>query len=82
MRRVRESAATSPAPQAPSGALYDAAVSDPNPTLLRLEVGPVDLARRLVRREDQDRSLTTKETELLAYVAARAGQDIPREELL
>lgn len=82
MRRVRESAATVPAAQAPSGALYDATVSDPNPTLLRLEVGPVDLARRLVRREDQDRSLTTKETELLAYVAARAGQDIPREELL
>ena len=50
--------------------------------VLRLEVGPVDLARRVVRREDQDRSLTTKETELLRYLASRAGEDISREDLL
>ena len=50
--------------------------------MLRLEVGPVDLARRVVRRQDQDRSLTTKETELLGYLADRAGTDISREQLL
>jgi len=50
--------------------------------VLRLEVGPVDLARRIVRREDKDRNLTTKEAELLAYLADNAGRDIAREELL
>jgi DNA-binding response OmpR family regulator len=57
-------------------------MADPEHSLLRLEVGPVDLARRVVRREDQDRTLTTKEAELLAYLADNAGRDIPREELL
>jgi len=55
---------------------------DETGAMLRLEVGPVDLARRVVRREDQDASLTTKEAELLTYVAQRPGRDIPREELL
>jgi len=50
--------------------------------VLRLEVGPVDLARRLVRREDQDRTLTTKETELLGYLSERMSTDISREQLL
>lgn len=50
--------------------------------VLRLEVGPVDLARRVVRREDQDRTLTTKETELLGYLSERMSEDISREQLL
>ena len=44
-------------------------------TVLRLEVGPVDLARRVVRREDKDRNLTTKEAESRLIEAGHTGED-------
>ncbi|HCP46684.1 MAG TPA: hypothetical protein DIU15_11610 [Deltaproteobacteria bacterium] len=48
---------------------------------LQLSCCLVDLTRRQVRRGDNVLTLSTKEAELLAYLASHSGQDIPREEL-
>lgn len=50
--------------------------------LVPLEVGEVDLVHRVVRRDGEQRSLTTKEAELLSYLAEHPGQDLPRGRLL
>jgi predicted ATPase/DNA-binding winged helix-turn-helix (wHTH) protein/Tfp pilus assembly protein PilF len=47
-----------------------------------LELGIVDLRRRTLRLRGETRRLTTKEADILAYLAARAGDDVTREELL
>lgn len=50
--------------------------------MVRLRTGEVDLGRqRLVSRQGVV-PLTTRETELLAYLAARPGEAVPREALL
>ncbi len=50
---------------------------------LRLQLGTVDLRRRTLDAGDGDvRKLTTKEAEVLAYLASRPGEDVSREELL
>lgn len=49
---------------------------------IQLELGLVDFARRVLRAPDGERSLTTKEAELLEYLAERPEQDVSREELL
>jgi predicted ATPase/DNA-binding winged helix-turn-helix (wHTH) protein len=49
---------------------------------IQLELGLVDFARRVIRAPEGERSLTTKEAELLAYLAQRPERDVPREELL
>jgi len=57
-------------------------VTDDAPIEVLLDVGPVDLRQRVVRTADGDRSLTTKEAELLGFLATRPGEDVTREELL
>lgn len=53
------------------------------PEFLTLERGVVDLRRGALRAPDGSTSaLTTKEAALLAFLAAREGQDVPREDLL
>jgi predicted ATPase/DNA-binding winged helix-turn-helix (wHTH) protein/Tfp pilus assembly protein PilF len=52
------------------------------PTRIQLELGLVDFARRVLRAPDGERSLTTKEAELLSYLAQRPERDVPRDELL
>lgn len=42
----------------------------------------VDLRRRILRRDGQEERLTTHEAGVLAYLIARAGSDVSREELL
>lgn len=49
---------------------------------LVLEACEVDLRRQLVLRGRETTPLTTKETQVLAYLAARPGAVVPREELL
>lgn len=49
---------------------------------LRLRTGEVDLGRQRLITPSGVLSLTTRETELLAYLAERSGQAVPREELL
>jgi len=51
------------------------------PQNLQLASCQVDLARRLVDRDGEELRLSTREAELLSYLAARAGQDIPRDDL-
>jgi len=41
----------------------------------------VDLAKRQVSNDERSWTLSTKEAELLAYLVAHAGQDIPRDDL-
>lgn len=60
----------------------DGAVTDVVPVELLLEIGRVDLRQRQVATPDGPRTLTTKEAELLAYLASRPSEDIPREDLL
>lgn len=56
------------------------AMADPT---LPLRAGTLDLARRVLTRvEGGERVLTTKETELVAYLAARATRPVSRDELL
>jgi predicted ATPase/DNA-binding winged helix-turn-helix (wHTH) protein len=50
--------------------------------ILRLSTGTVDLSRQRFEGEGPHVALTTREAELLAYLAARAGQDVSRDELL
>jgi predicted ATPase/DNA-binding winged helix-turn-helix (wHTH) protein len=52
------------------------------PSQLRLRTGVIDLGRQRVIRPDGVVSLTTRETELLAYLVARPGQAVSRDELL
>ncbi len=54
----------------------------PPPSLLHLSAGVVDLARREIAREGDNVSLSTREVELLAYLAAREGEVVSRAELL
>lgn len=49
---------------------------------LHLSTGTVDLSRQRFEGEGPPVALTTRETELLGYMAARAGQDVSRDELL
>jgi len=48
---------------------------------LLVDDGVVDLDRGEVVRGDAVRRLTAFERELLAYLAARTGRDVPRDEL-
>ena len=48
---------------------------------MKLSSCRVDLARRQVSNGDRSWPLSTKEAELLAYLVAHAGQDIPRDDL-
>lgn len=50
--------------------------------LLRIAAWDVDLARRRIERDGVCRTLSTKEAELLAHLADRAGDIVPRAELL
>jgi len=47
-----------------------------------LEAGEADLIHRVVRRSDGQLSLTTKEAELLRYLADHVGEDLSRGRLL
>jgi predicted ATPase/DNA-binding winged helix-turn-helix (wHTH) protein len=49
---------------------------------VRLRTGEVDLGRQRLVSTQGVVPLTTRETELLAYLAARAGEAVPRESLL
>lgn len=49
---------------------------------LRLRTGEVDLGRQRLVGPEGVVSLTTRETELLGYLAARAGEPVSRESLL
>lgn len=49
---------------------------------IRLRTGEVDLGRQRLITPDGAVSLTTRESELLAYLAARAGEAVPRDDLL
>ncbi|MEL6180368.1 MAG: winged helix-turn-helix domain-containing protein, partial [Myxococcota bacterium] len=50
---------------------------------IALQDGHIDLRKRLVQRHNGSvQSLTTKEVQLLAYLAAHPGQAVTREELL
>lgn len=50
----------------------------------RIALGPlqVDLAARRVSREGAEVKLVQREVDILAYLAARPGRDVTREELL
>jgi predicted ATPase/DNA-binding winged helix-turn-helix (wHTH) protein/Tfp pilus assembly protein PilF len=50
--------------------------------LIRLSDCTVDLARHRLSRNGETTSLTTREAELLAYLAAREGHDVERDALL
>ena len=50
--------------------------------MLTLTSCVVDLERRLATHADRQERLTTTEAALLAYLAGRAGEDVPREDLL
>ncbi len=52
------------------------------PGPLRLHTGEVDLGRQRLLTPDGVISLTTREAELLAYLADRSGQAVSREDLL
>ncbi len=49
---------------------------------LQLSTGTVDLSRQRFEGDGPPVALTTREAELLAYLAARAGEDVSRDELL
>ncbi|MCA9492780.1 MAG: winged helix-turn-helix domain-containing protein, partial [Myxococcales bacterium] len=49
---------------------------------IRLEACEIDLDRRVVRRDDRDRTLTVQEAELLEHLVMRAGTPVGRAELL
>ena len=49
---------------------------------IRLRTGEVDLGRQRLITPDGPVSLTTREAELLAYLAARSGEAVPRDDLL
>jgi predicted ATPase len=49
---------------------------------LRLRSGTIDLGRQRIETPDGVVSLTTRESELLAYLSARPGEAVAREELL
>jgi predicted ATPase/DNA-binding winged helix-turn-helix (wHTH) protein len=54
-----------------------------SPTIVELTDRTVDLVRQLVVFPDgRQISLTTREAQLLGYLAARAEKDVPRDELL
>lgn len=55
---------------------------DVHPATLQLEAGTVDLARGVMHRGDDRSELTTKELALLAYLVARSGAAVSRDELL
>ena len=55
---------------------------DDSPALIELRACRVDLRTRSVLREDRGARLSTKEAELLEYLASHASRAIPREELL
>ncbi|MCB9675948.1 MAG: tetratricopeptide repeat protein [Alphaproteobacteria bacterium] len=57
-------------------------VNGPSDSILRLSDCTVDLARHRLVREGDTTSLTTREAELLAYLAAREGTDVERDALL
>lgn len=56
--------------------------SSATPGLLRLAACEVDLVRGEVRRDGDSLGLTTREQQLLAYLAARPGEEVSREALL
>lgn len=58
------------------------ALSSRGSSRLHLSGCEVDLARRTVRRDGQVVALTSQEARLLAWLAARPGQDVTREALL
>ena len=49
--------------------------------VVRLADGAVDLDRQEIRRGGSTFTLTTKETELLAYLSGRAGETVSRDDL-
>ncbi|MCB9698083.1 MAG: winged helix-turn-helix domain-containing protein [Alphaproteobacteria bacterium] len=49
---------------------------------VRLEACEIDLERRVVRRDDGDRTLTVQEADLLEHLVVRAGTPVGRGELL
>jgi predicted ATPase/DNA-binding winged helix-turn-helix (wHTH) protein/Tfp pilus assembly protein PilF len=49
---------------------------------IRLRTGEVDLGRQRLMTPDGPVSLTTRESELLAYLADRAGEPVARDDLL
>ena len=51
-------------------------------TPIRLHTGEVDLGRQRLITPQGPVSLTTREAELLAYLAERAGEAVPRDDLL
>jgi len=51
-------------------------------TPIRLRTGEVDLGRQRLITPDGPVSLTTRESELLAYLAERAGEPVARDDLL
>ncbi len=50
--------------------------------LLTLAGWLIDLAQRRIQRDGVERSLSTKEAQLLAYLAGQPGRSVPRSELL
>ena len=52
------------------------------PGELKLASATVDLKRRIVTKDGTEERLTTHEAGVLSYLAARAGTDVSREELL
>ena len=50
--------------------------------LIRLGHCTVDLDARRVRWPDRDEGLTPSECKLLAYLASRAGEDVPRRDVM
>ena len=69
-------------PATARGRTADAKLRSVELARIQLELGLVDFARRVIRAPDGERSLTTKEAELLSYLAQRPERDVPREELL
>ena len=60
---------------------HDVSVHE-RPRLIPLEHGVLDLQRGAIERDGERIPLTTKEVELLRYLAARSSQDVAREDLL
>jgi len=52
------------------------------PQNLRLRACSVDLRRRVVSKNGDERRLTTREAELLGYLASKPGSTVTRDELL
>lgn len=58
------------------------ALQERAPSRLRLRVCEIDLTRRTLTRDGESTTLSQQDARLLAFLAARVGQDLTREELL